>query len=200
MIDELKPYPAMKNSGVEWLGHVPEHWEVKRGRALFRCIDIRSSTGNEELLTVSSERGDGGLIPSTPPSSSDCSGAAKGNCVWRRIPEEGADACPIRPDDGTRLRPGALLRLPPFADVAPPSAAGIAGSASSTGFRRGRSDRLRRRQQGQEALVRADGVVVSPPTLGHRLDLGQRVEELAVERLVVLTDDLERCPPEPRPA
>ena len=26
----LKPYPAYKASGVEWLGDVPEHWEVKR--------------------------------------------------------------------------------------------------------------------------------------------------------------------------
>ena len=27
-----KPYPAYKPSGVEWLGDLPEHWEVKRGR------------------------------------------------------------------------------------------------------------------------------------------------------------------------
>ncbi len=27
-----KPYPKYKASGVEWLGDVPEHWEVKRGR------------------------------------------------------------------------------------------------------------------------------------------------------------------------
>ena len=30
MIADLKPYPAMKDSGVEWLGEVPEHWEVRR--------------------------------------------------------------------------------------------------------------------------------------------------------------------------
>ena len=57
MTHALKPYPAMKDSGVPWLGEVPEHWEVKRGKVLFRCIDVRSSTGGEELLTVSSERG-----------------------------------------------------------------------------------------------------------------------------------------------
>ena len=28
MRDELKPYPAYKDSGVEWLGKVPEHWEI----------------------------------------------------------------------------------------------------------------------------------------------------------------------------
>ena len=33
---ELKPYPKMKDSGVEWLGKVPEHWKVLPGRACFR--------------------------------------------------------------------------------------------------------------------------------------------------------------------
>ena len=30
MIADLKPYPAYKDSGVEWLGEVPEHWEVRK--------------------------------------------------------------------------------------------------------------------------------------------------------------------------
>jgi len=29
MIDGLKPYPAYKDSGVPWLGVVPDHWEVR---------------------------------------------------------------------------------------------------------------------------------------------------------------------------
>ncbi len=57
MIAGVKPYPKYKDSGLPWLGEVPEHWDVRRGKALFRCIDVRSSTGDEELLTVSSERG-----------------------------------------------------------------------------------------------------------------------------------------------
>lgn len=57
MISNLKPYPAYKDSGVPWLGDVPEHWDVKRGKNLFHCVDVRSTTGEEELLTVSSERG-----------------------------------------------------------------------------------------------------------------------------------------------
>ena len=57
MIAALKPYPVYKHSGIEWLGKVPEHWEVKRGKALFRCVNVRSLTGEETLLTVSSERG-----------------------------------------------------------------------------------------------------------------------------------------------
>ena len=35
MIANLKPYPAMKDSGVEWLGKVPEHWRVLPGRACY---------------------------------------------------------------------------------------------------------------------------------------------------------------------
>ena len=57
MITELKPYPVMKDSDVEWLGEVPEHWDLHRGKSIFLCIDIRSQTGEEELLTVSSARG-----------------------------------------------------------------------------------------------------------------------------------------------
>jgi len=30
MIADLKPYPQMKDSGVPWLGEVPEHWEMSR--------------------------------------------------------------------------------------------------------------------------------------------------------------------------
>ena len=33
----LEPHPKLKSSGVEWLGEVPEHWEVKRGRF---CADV----------------------------------------------------------------------------------------------------------------------------------------------------------------
>ena len=50
MITDLAPYPAMKDSGVEWLGQVPEHWEVERGKKVFSCIYVRSETGEEELL------------------------------------------------------------------------------------------------------------------------------------------------------
>jgi len=33
---KYKPYPKYKDSGVEWLGRVPEHWEVKRFKFIFR--------------------------------------------------------------------------------------------------------------------------------------------------------------------
>ena len=34
MIVDLKPYPAMKGSGVAWLGEAPEHWEIRRLRSI----------------------------------------------------------------------------------------------------------------------------------------------------------------------
>lgn len=37
MIDQLKPYPEYKGSGIEWLGEVPAHWEVVRDVARKRC-------------------------------------------------------------------------------------------------------------------------------------------------------------------
>ena len=30
MTHNLKPYPAYKPSGVEWLGDIPVHWGVKK--------------------------------------------------------------------------------------------------------------------------------------------------------------------------
>ena len=53
----LCPYPAYKPSGVPWLSDVPEQWEVRRGKAMLRPVDVRSETGDEELLTVSAQRG-----------------------------------------------------------------------------------------------------------------------------------------------
>ena len=42
MIADLMPYPARKDSGVERLGEVPEHWEVV---ALKRLGYFRSGAG-----------------------------------------------------------------------------------------------------------------------------------------------------------
>lgn len=53
----LDPDVPMKDSGVEWIGMIPEHWENKRGKALFQEIETRSNDGSEELLTVSQYTG-----------------------------------------------------------------------------------------------------------------------------------------------
>jgi type I restriction enzyme S subunit len=57
MIADLKPYPEYRESGLPWLGQVPMSWEIKRAKSIFQRIDERSTTGKEELLTVSSARG-----------------------------------------------------------------------------------------------------------------------------------------------
>lgn len=46
-------YPAYKDSGVEWLGHIPEHWATYRYRRLFTEVADLAETDDEELLTVS---------------------------------------------------------------------------------------------------------------------------------------------------
>ena len=57
MIIDLKPYPAIKDSGLEWLGHVPEHWEVRTIKTLFREKDQRSGDGQGLLLSFTRTRG-----------------------------------------------------------------------------------------------------------------------------------------------
>ncbi len=37
-----KPYPAYKDSGVEWLGKIPEHWEVRRAE-IYCCLSHAKS-------------------------------------------------------------------------------------------------------------------------------------------------------------
>ena len=45
----MKPYPKYKDSGVEWIGKVPDEWEVKRIKYSFRLI-------TEKALDVRAER------------------------------------------------------------------------------------------------------------------------------------------------
>ena len=40
MIADLKTYPVMKDSGVPWLGEIPEHWQITRAR---NAVDMRVS-------------------------------------------------------------------------------------------------------------------------------------------------------------
>ena len=53
MIVDLKPYPAYKPSGVEWLGEVPAHWEVRRlrnlARTCFSNVDKLSKDGEQPV-------------------------------------------------------------------------------------------------------------------------------------------------------
>jgi type I restriction enzyme S subunit len=46
---KLKPYPSYKDSGVEWLGKVPVHWEIWQSRRLFDQRKDRAFEGDEQL-------------------------------------------------------------------------------------------------------------------------------------------------------
>ena len=56
MIANLKPYPAMKDSGVPWLGDVPEHWEVRKLRQILKKETLRNRP-DLPLLSVVREKG-----------------------------------------------------------------------------------------------------------------------------------------------
>ena len=49
----LDPRAPLRDSGITWLGEIPAQWETERTRWLFKERDQRSTTGEEELLTVS---------------------------------------------------------------------------------------------------------------------------------------------------
>lgn len=52
-MEALKPYPSYRDSGLPWLGEIPEHWEVLRSKYVFREVDKRSETGEETQLSMS---------------------------------------------------------------------------------------------------------------------------------------------------
>ena len=56
MIHDLKPYPVMKDSGVPWLGEVPEPWKVLPNRAIFMEIKEREHP-EEQMLSVTITKG-----------------------------------------------------------------------------------------------------------------------------------------------
>jgi type I restriction enzyme S subunit len=56
MIGGLNPYPAMKDSGVPWLGWVPEHWQVLPNRALFTEVKERDHP-EADMLSVTITKG-----------------------------------------------------------------------------------------------------------------------------------------------
>jgi type I restriction enzyme S subunit len=59
MIHDLKPYPTYKNSGVPWLGDVPEHWALHSLGALTSPVSQR---GRPDLPLLSVVR-DKGVVP-----------------------------------------------------------------------------------------------------------------------------------------
>ncbi|WP_199783723.1 restriction endonuclease subunit S, partial [Cronobacter dublinensis] len=46
---KYKVYPEYKNSGVEWLGEVPEYWEIFSGKRIFQSLRIPAYKSDEQL-------------------------------------------------------------------------------------------------------------------------------------------------------
>jgi len=53
----MQRYEKYKDSGVDWIGVIPEHWEIRRIKTLFKEINERSFDGLEDLLSVSQYTG-----------------------------------------------------------------------------------------------------------------------------------------------
>ncbi len=49
-------YPEYKDSGVEWLGDIPEHWEVMQSRRMF-AVRSEPATPSDRMLTASQKYG-----------------------------------------------------------------------------------------------------------------------------------------------
>jgi len=56
----LNPNAPMKDSGVDWVGEIPNHWEVIRLKYLFNEHTVRTQTGIETLFSLRMELG---LVP-----------------------------------------------------------------------------------------------------------------------------------------
>lgn len=52
----MTAYPTYKDSGIEWLGQIPTHWEVRK---IKNCLQERSEKGypNEPILCATQSRG-----------------------------------------------------------------------------------------------------------------------------------------------
>jgi len=85
MKQALKPYPEYKDSGLSWLGEVPEHWEVRRLKHVFQRILGGSTPSSSEP-----DFWDGDVIWITP---ADVSKTTQLRDSLRRITLKGLLSC-----------------------------------------------------------------------------------------------------------
>jgi len=56
MKTDMEKYAAYKESGVEWLGEIPEHWEYKKMKFIFKDVSEKNKP-DAELLSVTQDKG-----------------------------------------------------------------------------------------------------------------------------------------------
>lgn len=86
----INPDAPMKDSGIDWLGEIPAHWEVIRIKYLLNEKKIRSKTGAEEPLSMSQRKGliptkMMGVIPNLAASYVDAKLVSKGDLVFNKL-------------------------------------------------------------------------------------------------------------------
>ena len=60
---KYKPYPAYKESGVEWLGEVPEHWKTKRLKYSLRLLTEKTDRRENPIALENIQSWSGRFIP-----------------------------------------------------------------------------------------------------------------------------------------
>ena len=53
----MRTYPEYKDSGVNWIGEIPEKWNITRLKYCLSTREDRTETGGEELLSVTIHEG-----------------------------------------------------------------------------------------------------------------------------------------------
>ena len=53
----LNPNVKMKDSGIPWIGEIPEHWEVKKMRSIFRLAHEKTEEERTDLVSLSQYTG-----------------------------------------------------------------------------------------------------------------------------------------------
>ena len=54
----MKQYPKYKDSGIQWIGQIPEEWEITRGKNMMSQITLKSDSSVKVALeNIESERG-----------------------------------------------------------------------------------------------------------------------------------------------
>lgn len=86
----INPDVPMKDSGIDWLGEIPTHWEVIRIKYLLNEKKARSKTGTEEPLSMSQRKGliptkMMGVIPNLAASYVDAKLVSKGDLVFNKL-------------------------------------------------------------------------------------------------------------------
>jgi type I restriction enzyme S subunit len=81
----MRPYPAYKDSGVEWLGEVPDGWEVKRLRHLVRVKTDKATTATNPIALENIESWSGRITPTDTEFQGDGTAFEAGDILFGKL-------------------------------------------------------------------------------------------------------------------